>query len=216
MDTPAHTMHLQVTSGRGPAQCQWVVSQVVDELCREAPELGLCAEVVAFLPGKHEDTLRSAVVEIRGDTGSVSGFVDSWVGTIQWVGKDQFRDYRRRKNWFVGVHPCQLATAPAIELRAEDLVVETMRGSGPGGQNVNRRETAVRVRHLPSGVMAFARDGRTQLKNLKSAKRRLGELLAEQQQRATEAEQQGRWGQHDRVTRGRPIRVYTGTAFRRR
>ncbi len=213
MTDSSNIVHLQVTSGRGPAQCQWVVAQVVAAICDEAQAQGIAADVVARSPGSHEGTLSSAIVALTG--GSVEAFCRGWVGTIQWIGKNQFRQHHRRNNWFVGVRECPTPEETEIDIRSDDLVVETMRGSGPGGQHINRREMAVRIRHLPTGVVVTAREGRSQKENLARARERLRRVLGERQDAAAQSQRQEQWHQHDTLTRGEAIRVYTGVKFRR-
>lgn len=63
------------------------------------------------------------------------------------------------------------------EVRKDQLEITTYKGSGPGGQNRNKRETAVRMKHLPTGVVTQAEEHRTQEQNKKAAFGRLAELL---------------------------------------
>ncbi len=71
--------------------------------------------------------------------------------------------------------PKQLSTD--IEALKKEVIVETYRSSGPGGQRKNKKETAVRLRHLPSGVTVVATDQRSQARNLELALERLRERL---------------------------------------
>lgn len=109
-------------------------------------------------------------------------------GTIQWITQSPYRKYHKRKNWFVGVAAFDVKELMPWNLK--DVNLETCKSSGPGGQNVNNMETAVRGIHLPSAIQVMAMDTRSQLENKKLYLARLEakvlgwqtEQLVEQQQ----------------------------------
>jgi peptide chain release factor len=83
-----------------------------------------------------------------------------------------------------------------------------MRASGPGGQHVNRTESAVRVTHLPTGVQASAMEERSQHRNRKLALARLVQRLKElDEDRIGESRKEG-WRKHRELERGNPVRIF--------
>lgn len=85
---------------------------------------------------------------------------------------------------------------------------ETMRASGPGGQHVNRTESAVRVTHVPSGVQATAMEERSQHRNRKLALARLTKKLNEIDSKRYGEAREERWRAHLELERGNPVRVF--------
>jgi peptide chain release factor len=180
-------------------------------LLAEAADAGVEAEVIDAEAAPHG--LMSALVSLRGD--GADALARSWEGTVQWVCPSPIRPGWGRKNWFVGVS--RLAPpAPSSALREADLRIETMRSSGPGGQHVNRTESAVRITHVPTGIVAVAREERSQHRNRSLALARLAAALDGREHQAGQAAERERWSRHDALERGNPIRVYVGERFTRR
>lgn len=155
--------------------------------------------------------LRERGLELDGP-GAVA-LARSWKGTVLWTCRSPYRPTHKRKNWFVGVEVFE--PPEEREIDAHDLKVETLRASGPGGQNVNRRESAVRVTHLPTGVSVLAREERSQHQNTRLAMARLAAALKEHEQMATDATTRDRRDQHDALERGNPVRSFRGPGFER-
>ena len=97
-------------------------------------------------PGEMNGTLLSSTMMAEGI--NLDAFISEWAGTILWIAQSPYRKYHKRKNWFVGV--AAFAMQELLQWDIKDVRLETCRSSGPGGQNVNKVETAVRGTHLPS------------------------------------------------------------------
>lgn len=194
---------IQITSGKGPAECCRVVACVQSLMLKQAKQLGIELQMLENTPGDVNGTLLSATMTAEGD--KLDGFINEWAGTIQWIAQSPYRKYHKRKNWFVGVGIFDMKELPQWDLK--DLSFETTRASGPGGQNVNKVETAVRGTHRPSGLQVFAMDSRSQLENKKLCIARLhAKVLAWQTSLLMEA-QQTRWLEHHALTRGNPVKT---------
>lgn len=201
---------LQITSGRGPDECCWVVARVVEAIVKEALARGHNSRVLEIVPGSKPDLFKSALISIEGQ--DLAGFLAQWEGTIQWIGKSPFRPVHKRKNWFIGVGSYQ---APEeIHYNSNEFRFECMRSSGPGGQHTNKTESAVRVTHVPTGINAVAQEERSQQMNRKLALSRLQEKLRQQKEISEKQLQQERWDDHNALERGNPIRVYEGLDFK--
>ncbi len=202
---------MQISSGRGPAECCWVVARLAKFLMEEAGKLGLSAELVAAVPGGMPGTLRSALVAVEGDD-VLDDFIADWQGAVQWIGRSMFRPLHKRKNWFVDVKAFEpLEHAP---WQAGDIRVDRMRASGPGGQHVNKTESAVRVTHIPTGLSAVCREERSQRLNQKLVLARLLELIRQKEAQSEMRFDRQRWNQHNGIERGNAVHVFKGNQFR--
>lgn len=203
---------LQLSAGHGPAECGWVVARLVDRMLVAAAGADVAAACLERVAGAVADTLRSALIELSA--GPCEEFAADWCGSVLWVGASPFRPQHRRRNWFVQVartEPPNEDVPPA--LHNNELEISAMRSSGAGGQNVNKRSTAVRVRHLPSGLEVVARDERSQAANRRAALARLAWLLRERVQARRDAGARAQWDVKGQVERGNPRRVFRGPGF---
>ena len=203
---------LQITSGRGPAECQYVVARLLPLLEAEARAAGLTCELLEAIDGEQSKTLRSAMLSVGGEESTLAAFAARWVGSILWVGKSPFRPHHKRQNWFVGVEHFAIPSQPAWHER--DLEWSTLRASGPGGQHVNKTESAVRVVHRPSGLSVVAREERSQQQNKRLALARLAALFEQQEKQSLASADRERWDQHNSLERGNALRTFSGPEFR--
>lgn len=131
--------------------------------------------------------------------------VDEWEGTVQWIAQSPYRIYHKRKNWFVGVHSFVLSESQ--EVTEHDFRYETLRASGPGGQHVNKTESAVRAVHIPTGMSVVASDQRSQWQNKKLATERLLVKLSSWTMEQAMIQAQENWVSHNHLQRGNPVKV---------
>ena len=205
---------LHITSGRGPAECQLAVAKLALVLEKEAVKRGLACEVLETVEGGARDALLSALLSLEGE--GASDFALKSRGSVLWICPSPLRPTHKRKNWFVGVEALAPLDTGNTALRVSDVTFEAMRASGPGGQHVNKTESAVRATHKPTGLVATAREERSQAMNKKLALARLAGLLVAGETAARRDAEHDRWAQHDALERGKPIRTFEGAAFRER
>ena len=199
--------YIQITSGRGPAECCRVVALVLEKILKQATKLGLKTEVLERESGEINRTLFSATLSIEGD--NCDEILKEWEGTVLWIAQSPYRIYHKRKNWFVGVKSFQ--PLDSHSLKESDISYQTLRASGPGGQHVNKTESAVRAIHIPSGVTVTASDQRSQLQNKKLATERLlMKLSAWQIEQAMQVAQEN-WSNHNSLERGNPVKTIKET-----
>lgn len=206
--------YIQITAGRGPTECSWVVAQVLKIILKEAKGQGFVVNVLHQVKGEINRTLFSATVEIDGKETELIAFVKKWVGTIQWIGKSQFRKFHKRKNWFIGVNELDLSNQNIV-VKDQHIKYEAIRSGGPGGQHVNKVSTAIRATHLLSRLSVLASDSRSQLQNKKKAKERLINLIKMKEVDNQKSNIKANWQKHNELERGNPIRTFRGQDFKR-
>jgi len=200
---------LQITSGRGPAECCWVVAQILKYMLEEAESKGLRAELLDRCPGLEAGTLQSALLLIEGD--GAMQFTASWEGSVLWIGQSQYRKFHKRKNWFVAVNVLRFPNS--LHWNDKDIAFQTLKASGPGGQHVNKTESAVRATHIPSGIWVVAQDSRSQLQNKKMSVMRLKMKVMKWRNEQFESDEKLQWQFHEKLLRGNPVRVFKDKNF---
>lgn len=203
-------MIIQITSGRGPAECGWVVAQLLKFMLVKASDLAIETQVLQKTMGQEQGSLLSADLLVKGTP--TNEFAKYFVGTVQWIGESPFRKGHKRKNWFVGV--AVFDTPEQIGFRESEITYRTFRASGPGGQHVNKTDSAVEAKHAPSGITAMAQDSPSQHKNKKLATERLLFALQKGEKERNEKRKSQKWQKHNDLQRGNPVLVFIGAKFK--
>jgi peptide chain release factor len=201
---------IQITAGRGPAECTWVVAQVLKKMLEEAQTCQIEATVLQREAGTENGTVLTALILLKGKT--VTEFVDSWKGSIQWIGQSSFRKMHKRKNWFIGIFEMDALAIKSIS--EKDIQYQAMRSSGAGGQHVNKVSSAVRATHVPTGLSTVAMDSRSQHQNKKLATERLLEKFKVFELEMIKKQVNDQWENQLNVERGNPTRTFTGSDFK--
>ena len=202
---------IQITAGRGPAECTWVVAQVLKKILEEAQEQSLETFVLQRETGSENGTVETATLSVKGK--NADKFVKSWLGTIQWIGQSQFRKMHKRKNWFIGIF--EIEKQKNSEISENDIQYQAMRSSGAGGQHVNKVSSAIRATHIPTGIAVVAMDSRSQHQNKKLATERLLKKLEGETLQQLKNHVGKQWENQLNIQRGNPTRTFTGTDFKK-
>lgn len=195
-------MVVQISSGQGPLECQLAVGMLLNALKKECPDLELLAEK----PGQKKGCYTSVQFRTGADLSALEG-------SVLWICKSPYRPNHGRKNWYVDV---SIIPEEKEVSRAQEYAIETLHSGGHGGQNVNKVESGVRVRHIPTGITVVCTEERSQYMNKQKAIKRIQEQLQKQEQEAHTQHQNAAWREHTRIVRGNPVRVYEGERFDRK
>jgi peptide chain release factor len=207
-------MWLSISAGRGPEECAHAAALTFKVLLQEAenyPRGTIAVRMIDAEGAREKGNLRSALLSLEGT--EAPDFAASWTGVIQWIWRSPYRPCHKRKNWFVSVTPVKMPE-PGMLFLPGDVRFETARASGPGGQYVNKTESAVRALHIPTGKNALAREERSQLLNKRLALARLAALFEEEQAEKEQAAKSQLRHTHYELERGNPIRVYDGETLK--
>jgi peptide chain release factor len=200
---------IQITSGRGPAECARVVARVLQLLIDEAKDLELEVKVLEKVVGVESECVETALLSIEGI--HTLSFLAKWIGTIQWIGESEIRKDHKRKNWFIGIFEVDSPTD--LEIKDCDFAYQAMRSSGAGGQHVNKVSSAVRATHLPTGLQVVAMDSRSQHQNKKLAYERLIDKIREKHVESLKSKEVLHWKNQMQIERGNPIRIFRSSDF---
>jgi peptide chain release factor len=203
---------IQLSAARGPSECARAVALLSREFGNAARENKTDLHVIEKILGVESDTFQSIVYALSDE--AAPAWLSCWLGTVQWVAKSPYRPNHRRKNWFVSIQVIEPIASTSFSI--SNVHFETFRSSGPGGQHVNKTESAVRAIHKPSGTVAVSQDGRSQHENRQIALERLKRKIQTQNENNQANSRQLLWNEHNNLVRGKAIMTFVGLEFRRR
>ena len=200
---------LYITAGRGPEECCRAVCLVLEKIKQQAKIDDVTLELLDIEPSTQKDGIKSVLLSIEAPDMS---FGNEWTGTIQWISPSPYRKHHKRKNWFIRAQI--LEPESEMRLSINDIKIETAKASGPGGQHVNKTESAIRAIHLPTGLAATASEERSQHLNKKLALARLQSLINAENNNQRRQKEKELWSSHDALERGNPVKTFTGPQFK--
>jgi peptide chain release factor 2 len=173
---------------------------------RWADDRGFKSEVIEASPGE-EAGLKSATFTVEGE--NAYGILRAERGKHRLVRQSPFDQAHRRHTSFAQVIPAPLLSQDGdVEIDEGDLRIDTYRAQGAGGQHVNKTDSAVRITHLPTGVVVQCQNERSQTANKQTAMRILKSRLAELAEEEREQELAKERGVVSMGFGGNPIRSY--------
>ncbi len=202
-----HPALLAIHAGAGGTDAQDWTEMLLRQYLRWAQQHGFASEVLSISNGE-EAGLKSVSIRIDGD--NAYGLLRSERGVHRLVRISPFDASKARHTSFalVEVMPEAGTGEIEIEIKRDDLRIDTYRASGNGGQNVQKNDTAVRITHLPTGIVVTCQNERSQNRNRESAMAVLESRLLELELEKREAEMAKLKGEHVDAGWGNQIRSY--------
>ena len=198
---------LTVNPGAGGTESQDWAQILMRMYMRWAERKGFKLSVIDLLPGE-EAGIKSVTLTISGEY--AYGYLKGEAGVHRLVRISPFDTNKRRHTSFaaVMVYP-EITEDIEIEINTDDLRIDTFRASGAGGQHVNKTDSAIRITHMPSGIVTSCQNERSQLRNKEMAMKILKAQLYDLKKQEHDEKLDGFIGVKKEISWGSQIRSYT-------
>jgi len=198
--------YITINSGAGGTEsCDWA-DMLLRMYTRWAEQAGYKVEVLDITPGE-EAGISSATIFVEG--ANAFGYAKAERGVHRLVRISPFDSNARRHTSFCSVDVvAEVDDDVDIEIEDADIRTDVYRASGKGGQHVNRTESAVRLTHIPTGIVVTCQNDRSQIKNKATAMKTLKSRLYEKQQDEKRSEMERFYGEKGDIAWGNQIRSY--------
>jgi len=201
-----------INAGAGGTEAQDWADMLMRMYLRYCEEKGFKTEITDYQPGE-EAGIKGVTFTVEGDY--AYGWLRAEIGIHRLVRISPYDSNARRHTSFssVFVFP-ELPDDIAVEINDKDLRVDTYRSSGAGGQHVNKTDSAIRITHIPTGVVVSCQNERSQHKNRATAMKQLKARLFELELRKKEEEAAAITGDKKEIGWGSQIRSYVLHPYR--
>jgi peptide chain release factor 2 len=198
---------MSIHAGSGGVDAQDWAEMLLRMYLRWAEKHNFKTEVYEYNEGE-EAGIKSATVEITGRY--AYGYLRSEIGTHRLIRLSRFDAAHRRHTSFARVEVMpDIEDTIEITIRPEDLDIDTYRSTGAGGQHVNKTDSAVRIRHIPTGIVVTCQNERSQMQNREVAMKLLKARLYEREQKKRDEEAAKLKGEFVQADFGTQIRSVT-------
>src|SRR4051794_21112464 len=197
---------LELHPGAGGTESQDWGSMLLRMYTRWAEKKGFKVETLDYLPGD-EAGIKSVTLAIRGH--NAYGYLKAEKGVHRLVRISPFDSAGRRHTSFVSceVMP-EFNDEIHVEIRTEDIRIDTYRASGAGGQHINTTDSAIRITHLETGIVVTCQNERSQIKNRETAMKMLKSKLYQRKIEEKEEQMAAIRGEQKEISWGSQIRSY--------
>jgi len=205
-ENDAESAFLTINAGSGGTEAQDWAEMLLRMYLRWAEKKGFKTELLECTPGE-EAGIKSATVHVVGEY--AYGFLKAEIGVHRLVRKSPFDSGNRRHTSFASVFAFpDIEREIDIEIDPSDVRIDTYRASGAGGQHVNKTDSAVRMTHLPTGIVVQCQNDRSQHKNREACWKMLKSRLYELELEKRQAEKQALEETKTDIGWGHQIRSY--------